>query len=47
MVSNGRPDDARAARVVLKDFTSGKLLYCHPPPQLRGELGAIAIFQQS
>eukprot|EP00475_Leptophrys_vorax_P030304 TRINITY_DN45296_c0_g2_i2.p2 TRINITY_DN45296_c0_g2~~TRINITY_DN45296_c0_g2_i2.p2 ORF type:complete len:637 (-),score=218.97 TRINITY_DN45296_c0_g2_i2:2109-3998(-) len=32
--SNGRPDDSRSARVVLKDFTSGKLLYCHPPPHL-------------
>jgi hypothetical protein len=34
MASNGRPDDSRAARVILKDFTSGKLLYCHPPPHL-------------
>jgi hypothetical protein len=37
MASNGRPDDARASRIVLKDFTSGKLLYCHPPPQLSDE----------
>jgi hypothetical protein len=34
MASNGRPDDSRASRIVLKDFTKGKLLYCHPPPHL-------------
>lgn len=28
----GQPDAARAARFVLKDYVSGKLLYCHPPP---------------
>jgi large subunit GTPase 1 len=30
----GNPDEARAARYVLKDYTSGKLLYCHPPPDV-------------
>jgi len=30
----GNPDEARAARYVLKDYTSGKLLYCHPPPEI-------------
>jgi large subunit GTPase 1 len=34
MASSGRPDDSRAARIILKDFTKGKLLYCHPPPHL-------------
>ena len=28
----GNPDDARAARLLLKDFVNGKILYCHPPP---------------
>lgn len=29
---HGGPDESRAARYVLKDYVSGKLLYCHPPP---------------
>lgn len=28
----GQPDEARAARYILKDYVSGKLLFCHPPP---------------
>jgi len=28
----GQPDESRAARYVLKDYVSGKLLYCEPPP---------------
>ncbi|KAH8161128.1 hypothetical protein CIB48_g7133 [Xylaria polymorpha] len=28
----GQPDESRAARVVLKDYVSGKLLYVEPPP---------------
>ena len=28
----GQPDQSRAARYVLKDYVSGKLLYCEPPP---------------
>ncbi|KAJ2603081.1 hypothetical protein GGF40_000075 [Coemansia sp. RSA 1286] len=28
----GNPDEARAARVLLKDYVAGKLIYCHPPP---------------
>ncbi|KAK5111244.1 hypothetical protein LTR62_005272 [Meristemomyces frigidus] len=28
----GQPDEARAARSVLKDYVKGKLLFCHPPP---------------
>ena len=34
--SQGNPDEARAARVLLKDYVSGKLLYGHPPPQMDG-----------
>lgn len=28
----GQPDESRAARYILKDYVSGKLLYCMPPP---------------
>ncbi|KAK9458542.1 P-loop containing nucleoside triphosphate hydrolase protein [Lipomyces oligophaga] len=28
----GRPDESKAARLVLKDYVRGKLLYCVPPP---------------
>jgi large subunit GTPase 1 len=28
----GNPDEARAARYILKDYVDGELLYCHPPP---------------
>ncbi|KAJ3118536.1 hypothetical protein HDU96_000954 [Phlyctochytrium bullatum] len=28
----GNPDEARAARIILKDYVRGKLLYCIPPP---------------
>jgi large subunit GTPase 1 len=28
----GNPDEARAARYILKDFVNAKILYCHPPP---------------
>jgi len=31
MASHGMPDKHRAARVILKDFVNGILLYCHPP----------------
>lgn len=29
----GQPDGSRAARMVLKDYVKGKLLFVHPPPQ--------------
>ncbi|KAJ3292675.1 hypothetical protein HK104_005116 [Borealophlyctis nickersoniae] len=29
--SQGNPDEARAARYVLKDYVNGKLLFAHPP----------------
>ncbi|KAG8216858.1 hypothetical protein J3R82DRAFT_7121 [Butyriboletus roseoflavus] len=28
----GNPDEARAARYILKDYVNGKILFCHPPP---------------
>jgi len=33
----GNPDEARAARYILKDYVNGKLLFCHPPPGMPEE----------
>ena len=30
--ASGRPDSSRAARIVIRHYTTGKLLYCIPPP---------------
>ncbi|KAF9477541.1 P-loop containing nucleoside triphosphate hydrolase protein [Pholiota conissans] len=30
----GNPDEARSARYILKDYVNGKLLFCHPPPNI-------------
>ncbi|KAI5291204.1 hypothetical protein KEM54_005893 [Ascosphaera aggregata] len=30
----GQPDESRAVRYILKDYVNGKLLFCHPPPNL-------------
>ncbi|CAF0997542.1 unnamed protein product [Adineta steineri] len=32
MTHKGIPDGSRAARLLLKDYINGKLLYCYPPP---------------
>jgi len=32
--NHGVPNVHQSARIILKDFVLGKLLYCHPPPQL-------------
>lgn len=32
MTQNGQPDNARAARYILKDFVQGRLLHCVAPP---------------
>jgi len=34
----GNPDEARAARYILKDHVNGKLLFCHPPPEVSEDL---------
>lgn len=34
MTANGQPDNARAARYILKDFINGKLLFCNVPPNV-------------
>ncbi|KAJ2789196.1 hypothetical protein H4R21_006804, partial [Coemansia helicoidea] len=36
----GNPDEARAARVLLKDYVNGKLIFCHPPPSWPGDAAA-------
>lgn len=35
----GESDMPRAARQILKDFTDGRLLFCHPPADLAPEVG--------
>ncbi|XP_061593148.1 large subunit GTPase 1 homolog [Cololabis saira] len=37
MTSHGQPDQSRSARYILKDYVSGKLLFCHPPPHINAE----------
>lgn len=32
MTARGQPDQSRSARYVLKDYVTGRLLYCHAPP---------------
>lgn len=32
MTAHGQPDQPRSARYILKDYVTGKLLYCHSPP---------------
>ncbi|GCC23180.1 hypothetical protein chiPu_0001573 [Chiloscyllium punctatum] len=34
MTAHGQPDQPRAARYILKDYVTGKLLYCHSPPDI-------------
>ncbi|XP_063056945.1 large subunit GTPase 1 homolog [Engraulis encrasicolus] len=34
MTAHGQPDQPRSSRYVLKDYVSGKLLYCHPPAHI-------------
>ncbi|KAJ6519644.1 hypothetical protein C8R45DRAFT_952209 [Mycena sanguinolenta] len=33
----GNPDEARAARYIMKDYVNAKVLYCHPPPDIPGD----------
>jgi len=42
MKPGGVPDESRAARLILKDFVSGKLLFCKSPPDVEQE-----VFDQS
>jgi hypothetical protein len=34
MKPGGVPDHSRAARLILKDFVQGKLIYCQAPPNV-------------
>jgi large subunit GTPase 1 len=34
MNHKGMPDVNRGARYILKDYVSGKLLFCYPPPDI-------------
>ncbi len=42
VVGNGLPDEARAGRLLLKDYTAGKLIYCEQPPNTQAEVQADA-----
>ncbi|KAG9222623.1 hypothetical protein CCMSSC00406_0004537 [Pleurotus cornucopiae] len=33
----GNPDEARAARYILKDYVNAKILYSHPPPDISSD----------
>lgn len=35
--ASGVPDYQRASRVIVRDYSEGKLLYCHTPPHLKGD----------
>merc|ERR1712070_983393 len=43
MTGHGAPDNARAARYILKDYVTGRLLYCFPPDD---EISREMIFNQ-
>ncbi len=43
--SQGNPDEARAARIILKDYVNGKLLYVCPPPGHDGDTFNLEIYQ--
>lgn len=32
MTKHGNPDIQRSARIILKDYVHGKIVYCEPPP---------------
>lgn len=34
MTANGQPDGSRAARVILKHYVQGRLLFCIAPPEV-------------
>lgn len=43
--ASGVPDYQRASRIVVKDYSEGKLLYCHSPPALEGDDGDSSVMQ--
>jgi len=36
MTGRGLPDEAKASKIILKEFVNGKLLYCKLPPNYNG-----------
>lgn len=38
MTGRGLPNEAQAARLVLKDYVNGKLLFCHLRPDYDKEI---------
>ena len=43
VTGSNTPDEARAARIVLKDYVAGKLLFCHLRPGFLHEEGGESI----
>ncbi|CAL8079440.1 unnamed protein product [Calicophoron daubneyi] len=37
MTAKGNPHYDKSARLILKDYVQGRLLYCHPPPGIDGK----------
>jgi large subunit GTPase 1 len=37
VTGRGLPDEAKASKIMLKDFVNGKLLYVKLPPEYNGE----------
>ena len=45
---NGLPEEAKTAKLILRDYTSGKLLYCHLRPDYSEEkFGKISTFEDN
>ena len=45
---NGLPEEAKTAKLILRDYTSGKLLYCHLRPDYSEEkFGKISTFENN
>ena len=42
VTGRGLPDEVKAAKIILKDYTSGKLVYVHPPPGLEQPVEPVA-----
>lgn len=38
MHKGDKPDESRAARLIVKDYIHGKLLYCTPPPEFEDQI---------
>jgi len=43
---SGNPDFQRAARTIIANYVDGRLLYCHPPPQVRDDHVSLAAFRR-